>query len=323
MDLIEMIQKSSHPAVQKHTPSQEFFQKKKEQVAKYGFYTLMEFKQDIALSCHYEALNEIQGNNEFILHNHDFFEILYVYRGNCINFFRNSSIQLNTGDVLLLNPNSVHAPYSPTENDIIINILIKKNVFYNIIHSLIHDNQLFSNFVVNYMYQINKTTDFLYFPYQKQYPVNRSIIALAEEYYHQDLYYANAMQADLISLFVTLSRIYKTIHQDKINNPATNQLIVQILSYINQNIATISLQELSKQFQYSTSYLSKLIQKHTGKKFSDIIRYLKLETSCGYLKNKSLSMQQIVELVGFNDVSYFFKVFKKQYGMTPSMYRKL
>ena len=172
------------------------------------------------------------------------------------------------------------------------------------------------------MYHINKTVDFLYFPYHKEHSIEELIHPLAYEYCHQDLCYENAMQASLISLFVKLTRIYSATHRDQVNNPESNHLLVQILAYINQNISTVSLQELSNRFQYSTSHLSRLIQKHTGKRFSEIVHHTKLETACALLKNETLSMQQIVEQIGFIDVSYFFHVFKKRYGLTPSSYRK-
>ena len=47
----------------------------------------------------------------------------------------------------------------------------------------------------------------------------------------------------------------------------------------------------------------------------------KMESACNYLKNYTLSTEKIAEIIGYNDLSYLHKVFKKNFLMTPKEYR--
>ena len=46
-----------------------------------------------------------------------------------------------------------------------------------------------------------------------------------------------------------------------------------------------------------------------------------MESACNYLKNYTLSTEKIAEIIGYNDLSYLHKVFKKNFLMTPKEYR--
>ena len=99
---------------------------------------------------------------EGLMHNHGYFELVYVYHGSCVNLFPNQErILLNQGDILLLNPNALHCPYTTLEDDYIFNIVLKPKLFEKSMLSLLSDNPLFSNFFVNYMYRVNKARDYI------------------------------------------------------------------------------------------------------------------------------------------------------------------
>ena len=264
-----------------------------------------------------------RGNHrDRYLHNHDFFELLYVYKGNCVNMTREGDMPLNEGDLLLLNPNALHAPFAPGEENILINIIIRPSVFENVMLSLIADNKLFSNFFVNYLYHINMTTSYLYFPKDEENPVKFLIDMLIAEYIKHDICYTNVMQAILVQLFASLARSYRKMNKVVIEDFEKSQLVVDIISHINQNIATVTLKELSERFQYSSSYISKLINSYTGKNFSEIVHFLRLDRAKKYLENKDLTITEITQAVGFSDSNYFYKVFKNRFNLSPSEYRK-
>ena len=56
--------------------------------------------------------------------------------------------------------------------------------------------------------------------------------------------------------------------------------------------------------------------------FSDYIVSLRMQKARELLRDESKSIEQIAELVGYNDYFYFTKVFKKSQGISPSKYRK-
>lgn len=100
-----------------------------------------------------------------------------------------------------------------------------------------------------------------------------------------------------------------------------NNNLSDILAYINTHKTTATLSAVAEYFHYSPSYLSTLIKKHTNKSFSDILQQCKLEEACHYLTNTDLSIDEIVQVLGYYDKSYFYRIFKKKYSITPIQYK--
>ena len=84
----------------------------------------------------------------------------------------------------------------------------------------------------------------------------------------------------------------------------------------------ISLTSLSVKYNISMGHLSKLIKEQLSVNFSDYIASLRIQRAKELLRDDSLSIQEISEIVGYNDYFYFTKVFKKVEGISPSKYRK-
>ncbi|MDF9845331.1 MULTISPECIES: response regulator [unclassified Paenibacillus] len=118
------------------------------------------------------------------------------------------------------------------------------------------------------------------------------------------------------ALMTSLSRVLSAA-QVKERNPLT-----EIVKYIDQNyMADLSLQEVAGKFYVSREYISRRFKQEYGINFSDYIVSVRIEKAKLLLQNPNLKLSQISEMVGFHDVKYFSKVFKKQTGATPKDYR--
>jgi len=95
------------------------------------------------------------------------------------------------------------------------------------------------------------------------------------------------------------------------------------LSYINQYKSSVTLTSVADHFGYHPNYLSSLIKQHTNQSFANFLKKSKLEEACFKLSNSSITIDDIVEELGYYDRSYFYKVFKIEYDMTPIQYRKM
>ncbi|MNO36231.1 HTH-type transcriptional regulator YesS [compost metagenome] len=103
----------------------------------------------------------------------------------------------------------------------------------------------------------------------------------------------------------------------KERNPMTD-----IVKYIEQNYQSdLSLQEVAGKFYVSREYISRKFKQEYGINFSDYIGSVRIDKAKLLLQNPNLKLSQISEMVGFHDVKYFSKVFKKQVGFTPKDYR--
>ncbi|MDR0298229.1 MAG: PocR ligand-binding domain-containing protein [Streptococcaceae bacterium] len=100
--------------------------------------------------------------------------------------------------------------------------------------------------------------------------------------------------------------------------------IKKILEYLSQNLTTpVSLESISQKFYFSPSYLSKLFKKETGITFVSYLKILKIDSARNLLLETKLSIRQISHRLGFKESSYFIKLFREMYQMTPTEYRKL
>ena len=107
------------------------------------------------------------------------------------------------------------------------------------------------------------------------------------------------------------------------SHPAYDHMIDNVISEIREHyMEDISLTSLSAKYNISMGHLSKMIKESLKVNFSDYIASLRIQRAKELLRDDRLSIQEIAEIVGYNDYFYFTKVFKRVEGISPSKYRK-
>lgn len=102
----------------------------------------------------------------------------------------------------------------------------------------------------------------------------------------------------------------------------SNDTIKSAIRYISANYALpISLQDVAGQVHLNPTYFSSLFKQCTGSSFKEYLNMVRVEESKRLLSNTDYSIIDIAIAVGFEDQSYFSKVFKKYTGLTPKQYR--
>ncbi len=79
--------------------------------------------------------------------------------------------------------------------------------------------------------------------------------------------------------------------------------------------------EVAEKNYVSQWHLSKLLNRHTGQSFSDILNHCRIEHAKKLLEDPSLRIGDISDAVGFLDLAHFSRVFKKQEGMSANEWR--
>jgi YesN/AraC family two-component response regulator len=85
----------------------------------------------------------------------------------------------------------------------------------------------------------------------------------------------------------------------------------------------IALEDVSNEVGLNASYFSKLFKNETGESYTDYLNRVRVEGSKQLLSQSNFSLVDIAQLVGFNDQSYFTKMFKKVEGVSPGKFRKI
>lgn len=84
----------------------------------------------------------------------------------------------------------------------------------------------------------------------------------------------------------------------------------------------ISLESVAESIHISPSYLSMLFKQHTNVNMTEYLNRYRIEKSKEYLKDYTLKGFEIAYKVGFQDEKYYYQLFKRYTGVTPSQYRE-
>lgn len=255
-----------------------------------------------------------------LFHNHDFFELVYVYRGQCFNCVKDYEINLKEGDLLLLNPNALHCLYTCSETDVIFNFLISAEVFDHSFLSLMSDN-LISNFIMSYLYQMRKVSDYLIIDACKGSPLYGLLDNLIVEYFGRLPGYEVILEAGLAQCFAYMARNYSVRLPIDTDTPISSRLY-SILLYVYKHYATVTLKEVAYTFAYNEKYLSREIHRELGIGFSDLLKKIRLVHAEELLQKSSLTIEQIAQHIGYRNLTHFYKIFSDEYHTTPAEYRK-
>ena len=101
-------------------------------------------------------------------------------------------------------------------------------------------------------------------------------------------------------------------------------VIQQIISYVNENYyEEVSLKTLAQKYHINTSYLGQVFTKEVGCSFSEYLNKTKNMKAKELILNTNMKINDIAKKVGYLDTSYFYRKFKKYYGVCPSTLRNI
>jgi AraC-like DNA-binding protein len=142
--------------------------------------------------------------------------------------------------------------------------------------------------------------------------------ALQLGYSIDNLLFANMCLTHFLTLFIYNSRHYGTVESD------TPDCVDGAILYMQQHIdENISLNELSKHYNYSVSRFSNLFRQKTGYAPIDYFLQMKMQKACQELDFTAHSIKYIAFSMGFDDPYYFSKRFKTIIGVSPKKYRSM
>ncbi len=104
---------------------------------------------------------------------------------------------------------------------------------------------------------------------------------------------------------------------------AFDPLIENIKKYIEENLLySFSVSDLVLLFNYNEKYIGRLFKRVEGCSIKEYTNRRRLELAASLLKERRMSVTDIAASTGFNNVTYFNRLFKSMYGVSPSEYRK-
>lgn len=115
----------------------------------------------------------------------------------------------------------------------------------------------------------------------------------------------------------------KLLQQNFRQDTKENELVSNIERYILDNYQSdLTLARLAEEFHFSYNYLSSFFSAHFEMTFSDYLNAIRLEAARKLLLTSDYNLSEISAMTGYSDLSYFSRLFKREYHVTPSVYRR-
>jgi len=257
-------------------------------------------------------------------HTHSFIELNYMYSGNCTQYINGEKVTLSQYHLILMDKDIVQQIEYTDTNDILINILIKDS---STIEKLFNYISASSNNITQFLYNASKNStlhdNFIAFDLSNN-DIAKNLIESLILKGLKELTSNNqrdtSMQLILSSLIIELSQ---SIEQEYINfTDYSDDKLLPILQYINENYKNISLDFISEIFGYNPNYLGNKIKASTGRTFKEIVDRRRISASQDLMIKTNCSIQEISDIVGYQNTSSLFRLFKKYLNTTPSAYKK-
>lgn len=123
---------------------------------------------------------------------------------------------------------------------------------------------------------------------------------------------------NLIAEYIIMSQ------PDNVNMVSKSDVCMNnILSYINDNLdKTITNEDLAKVAHMHPNHMIRFFKNKTDQTPAKYVTMQKMEYAKRLLENTEVSITEIIERIGIDDISHFSKLFKKCYGESPLKYRK-
>lgn len=231
-------------------------------------------------------------------HRHNFYEVLYVRKGKCLQKLDNGAeLLLREKQCAVLSPETVHKIGKCGVSDIILKMVIPCKVYSETGGAVFGDTltegvKVFEN--------LSETAEF-------------AVLKLLDEQYKDNKFKNILIQSYLTIFFAEIAGHAK---QDV-------ALETELYRYFDCNVKTANISKFAAACGYNADYVSRLIKLKTGRSFSDLLSRYRINRAKELLLGGGMSVEDIAFEVGYSNASGLYKQFFAICGIRPAEYRKL
>lgn len=136
-------------------------------------------------------------------------------------------------------------------------------------------------------------------------------------------YWGVGIEDDIISSSIAaLVSAANRMAQSRCVTEPRDERLIDLMSYIQNHYADVTLEILAAEFGLSRSYLSKYIKEKSGMTFQEAVKTARIRKACAMLKETNQTVESIAAYVGYENVEHFNRLFKAVKKMTPIQFRR-
>ncbi len=248
---------------------------------------------------------------------HDFWELVYVDKGEITAVAEDRKYILQRGDVIFHKPNEWHTLYangSLAPNLVIVTFDCRSpemNFFENkILKAGEREKKIISEIINEYLKAFETPLDDTF--------TKGLIRKKAPEFGSEQM-----IKLYVEQLLISMVRGNDITQQSLVKSNSVNASVQLMLGYMNNNMGkVINLDMIAKYVGLSKSSVSKMFKRVMGCGVMKYFAIMKIEAAKGYIREQNYNFTQIAELLGYNEIHYFSRQFKSVTGMSPTEYAK-
>lgn len=259
--------------------------------------------------------------NDYPEHVHSWVELEYMYSGSVVQQVMGLPLELKCGQCILLDQNTRHKIPRLGEDQILLNFMMSPDSIAELLKTIDLGTSVVSEFLVNSMRQTAKKDSYIFFDSTDSWRLR----SLVEDFYcdsedggpYQDGRLESIVRLMLFEL-ATLCRDGKSSASVEESDQIS---VLPALRLIERNYTTITLEEAAAEVGVSPTYLSRLLKKRTGSSFSRLVVRQRMSEAARMLDNPDVPVTEVAERVGYQNVTFFYRKFKAEFGVTPGEWR--
>ncbi len=253
----------------------------------------------------------------FPKHTHDYVEVIYMCSGETTHIINDTPLTLKEGALLFLNQSATHEVCKAGAEDIAVNFIILPDFFAVPLSMIGGEYTPLRKFLVDCLCEQNTGAGYLHFDVSQVKPIQNLLENLLWMLIHDTHNKLNVCQMTTALLLMELMIHTETL----LNDEQENSVVFQVMQYVEVHYANSSFSKLAKKLRYEPSWLSREIKRRTGKTYTQLVQEKRLSQAAFLLRNTQRNISEIAVAVGYDNISYFHRIFEKIYGQSPRHYR--
>lgn len=249
-------------------------------------------------------------------HTHDYVEMVYMCRGQTTHRVNGQTIVLRTGELLMLGQNARQSIDAAGEEDVAVNFIVRPAFFSGTLPFLGEEETPPRRFVVSCLTGENEA-GYLLFRVSDVPPIQNQVENLLYTLLEDTPNKRGILQMTMGLLFAQLLNHTETLQFETQEQNA----VFSALRYVEEQYRDGSLTEIAARLHYELPSLSRLIRQKTGKNYTELMQEKRLSQAAWLLRNTDKNVDEIANSVGYENLSYFHRLFAARIGQSPKKYR--
>lgn len=248
-------------------------------------------------------------------HTHDYIEAVYMCSGQTTHIINGEKLVLSEGEIIFLGQNVTQEILPAREDDIAVNFIIHPSFMGKTLEMLGAEETPIKNFLLSCLFG-KENQGYLHFKVEGILPIQNLIENLIWTLINNVPNRRNINQTTMGLLIMQLIN-----HTDRlVYESREDKALMDIFRYIEENYKDGSLTDASEKLHYNFYWLSHEIKDRTGKTYTEHLQEKRMAQAAFLFKNTDLSVEEVALSVGYENRSYFHRLFTEKYGISPKKF---